>query len=84
RDDEVLGYAAWRRGQGYDESAVVEVDDLVVRHADAARALWSVLGSFASVVGHVRVQTSGADVARLVLPTLHWRVVGSHPYMLRV
>lgn len=84
RDEEVLGYAAWRRGRGYDDAAVLEVDDLVVRHADAARALWPFLGSFASVVGRVRLQTSGTDAARLVLPTAHWAVVGSHPYMLRV
>ncbi len=40
--------------------------------------------TFASVVGRVRLSTSGDDPARLVLPSSTWRVVDRHPYMLRV
>ena len=42
------------------------------------------LGSFGSVVGQVRVCTSGHDVARLSLPSAHWTVKAREPYMLRV
>ncbi|MGZ4496785.1 MAG: GNAT family N-acetyltransferase [Nocardioides sp.] len=80
----VLGYASWRRGTGYDHAAVIDVPDLVCLDPAAARALWRLLGSFASVTGRVRLHTSGDDLARLVLPFLDWEVVHRHPYMLRV
>ena len=84
-DDRVVGYATWDRGQGYDPStAHVQVWDLVAVTLDAYRALWTVLGSFSSVAGKIRLRTSGDDPARLVLPTAAWDVVGRHPYMLRV
>ena len=80
----VLGYASWKRGTGYDADATIEVGDLVALTPDATRALWRVLGSFTSVTGRVRVPTSGADLARLVLPSAEWAVTRRHPYMLRV
>ncbi|QIX25670.1 GNAT family N-acetyltransferase [Nocardioides sp. JQ2195] len=83
-DDRVLGFLLWQRGNGYDQSSTITVDDLVPDTAEAARALWRVLGSFASVAGQVRVTTSGDDGIRLVLPTVAWREVGTHPYMLRI
>ena len=83
-DGRLVGYAMWNRGRGYDSSATIEVEDLVALSPDAARALWRVLGSFASVTGTVRVRTSGSDVTRLVLPFGPWDVVERHPYMLRV
>jgi predicted acetyltransferase len=82
---DVVGYAAWRRGQGYDRAtAVLEVDDLLALSGAAYRALWRVLGSFSAVAGRVRLTTSGDDPARLVLPGGAWRVVGTHPYGLRL
>ncbi|MFE7406141.1 enhanced intracellular survival protein Eis [Isoptericola sp. NPDC057559] len=86
-DEEVLGFASWSRGQGYDCSTALEVDDLVALSPDAARALWRVLGSFSAVVGWVQVCTSGGwsglDVARLVLPD-HAATPAPQPYMLRL
>jgi predicted acetyltransferase len=79
-----VGYASWRRGRGWDSSAVLDVQELVALTPDAARALWRVLGSFEAVTGSVRVRTSGNDAARLVLPFPDWDVVERHPYMLRV
>lgn len=79
-----VGYASWRRGRGWDSSAVLDVQDLVALTPDAARALWRVIGSFEAVTGSVRVRTSGNDAARLVLPFPEWDVVERHPYMLRV
>jgi predicted acetyltransferase len=84
-DDEVVGYATWDRGEGYDPAtAGLVVHDLVATTADAYRALWRVLGTHTSVAGRVTLHTSGEDPARLVLPTATWDVVGRHPYMLRV
>jgi predicted acetyltransferase len=83
-DGEVLGYAAWRRGEGYDETSTIEVDDLLATSADAYRALWRVIGSFSTVTGRVRLSTSGDDPARLLLPGGSWKVVGTHPYALRL
>lgn len=71
-EDDVLGFVSWTRGSGHDGSGAIEVDDLVALTPDAARALWRVLGSFATVVGSVRLSTSGgwagSDPSRLVLP----------------
>ena len=81
---EIIGFASWERGHGFGDSSTLEVSDLLALSADAYRALWRVLGSFGSVVGQVRVCTSGDDVARLSLPSAHWNVVKRSPYMLRV
>ena len=63
---------------------MLEVHDLVATTLDGYRALWRLVGSFSSVVGRVRLTTSGADVARLALPSSTWKIVERHPYMLRV
>ena len=42
------------------------------------------VGSFASVTGLTKIDTSGDDLVRLFLPDLPWRVAGSSPYMLKV
>ncbi len=81
---DVVGFASWRRGQGSGDHATLEVSDLLALSGDAYRALWHVLGSFGTVVGQVRLHTSGHDVARLSLPSAHWKVVEREPYMLRV
>lgn len=83
--DRVVGFASWDRGSGYGASAAgIEVHDLLALTADGYRALWSMLASHSSVVGRVRLSTSGHDPARLVLPSSAWTVVERHPYMLRV
>ncbi|MCK9793113.1 GNAT family N-acetyltransferase [Isoptericola sp. 4D.3] len=86
-DEEVLGFASWSRGPGYDRTNTIEVDDLVALTPDAARVLWRVLGSFASVAGGVQVCSSGGwsglDVSRLVLPD-HAATSAPRPYMLRL
>ncbi|WP_210441325.1 GNAT family N-acetyltransferase [Nocardioides xinjiangensis] len=81
---EVIGFASWDRGQETGDSATLEVVDLLALSGDAYGALWHVLGSFGSVVGQVRLRTSGHDVARLSLPSSHWKAVEREPYMLRV
>lgn len=80
-----VGCARWERSEGYDPAtAHLTVRDLLATTPDAYRALWRVLGSFATVAGTVRLWTSGADEARLVLPGAAWRPVDRRPYMLRV
>ena len=82
--DAICGYASWTRGQGYGEQAVISVSDLLSTSADGYRALLAMVGSFASVTAITRIDTSGDDLARLFLPTLHWQVVNSAPYMLKI
>jgi predicted acetyltransferase len=81
---ELVGYALWNRGQGYDETSALDVPDLLASTADGYRALLRVLGSFATVAPTTRIDTSGDDLARLVLPSVGWQVQHSSPYMLRV
>ncbi|MFL6063620.1 MAG: enhanced intracellular survival protein Eis [Friedmanniella sp.] len=80
----LVGYALWNRGQGYDETSALDVPDLLAATPDGYRALLRVLGSFATVAPTTRIDTSGDDLARLVLPSVGWQVQHSSPYMLRV
>ena len=80
----VVGYTSWERGQGYGEQAALEVSDLLAQTVDGYRALLRVLGSFATVAPTTKIDTSGDDLARLLLPSLSWPVRDSSPYMLRV
>ncbi len=80
----IVGYVSWGRGPGYGDSARLAVTDLVARTPEAHRALLAVLGSFASVTPTTRIDTSGDDLARLFIPSLHWQVEHASPYMLKV
>ncbi len=82
-DGQPVGYAMWNRNRGPDGSTL-DVEDLIALTPDAARALWRMLGTFASITETVRLKTSGNDVTRLVLPFTVWEVVERYPYMLRV
>jgi predicted acetyltransferase len=83
--DRVVGFVSWDRGSGYGDSATgIVVHDLLATTLDGYRALWLVLASHSSVVGRVRLSTSGHDPARLALASSTWTVVQRHPYMLRV
>ncbi|WP_179951070.1 GNAT family N-acetyltransferase [Xylanimonas oleitrophica] len=87
---QVVGFCTWARGTGgyRHEAPPLQVSDLVALTPDAARALWRVLGSSASVVREVDLQTSGSwthpDPASLVLPDRTAALVDANPYMLRV
>jgi predicted acetyltransferase len=82
--DRVCGFASWNRGEGYGEQAVMRVADLLASTADGYRALLAAVGSFASVTGITKIDTSGDDLSRLFLPSLPWQVAGSSPYMLKI
>ncbi|MDR7087503.1 putative acetyltransferase [Aeromicrobium panaciterrae] len=80
----VTGYAAWNRGEGYEADAKIEVADLIARNADAYAALLNMLGTFAGVAPTTSIRTSGDDPVRLLLPTSHWQITASTPYMLSI
>ena len=82
--DRVHGYASWRRGPGYGEHAALRVADLVATREDARAALLRTLGSFASVAPVTRLDSSGDDPVRYLLPSSGWHAVESEPYMLRL
>jgi predicted acetyltransferase len=82
--DRVCGYASWNRGQGYGDHASMSVADLLATTPDCYRALLAMLGSFASVTGLTKIDTSGNDLVRLFLPSLPWQVASSSPYMLKI
>ena len=60
------------------------VHELVALTAPATAALWRLFAGFATVAGTVRLRTSGADTARLVLPAAAWRPVRQWTYALRL
>jgi predicted acetyltransferase len=82
--DVVHGYASWHRGASYGETGVLQVDDLLAVDADGYRGLLNAMGSFSSVTPLTKIDTSGDDVARLFLSSLHWQVVDTNPYMLKI
>src|SRR5690625_1243889 len=67
-DGQLQGYVNWVRGTQERSDAALVVHDLIASTSAAYRALWRLLGSFAPVLGLIRLHTSGADVARLLLP----------------
>ena len=66
------------------EKATIAVSDLLATTADGYRALLGAIGSFASITGTCRLDTSDFDLLRLFLPTLAWRVVRRTPYMIKI
>lgn len=83
-DGEVVGYVSWRRGEGYGESATLEIGDLLATTADGYRALLAAMGSNSAVTASTTIRTSGHDLVRTFLPTLHWQTVDAKPYMLAI
>ena len=81
---DVLGYAMWNRGSGYDGTGGMDVDDLVALTPAAASELLRFLGGSASVVAHVDLVTSGLDPALLAIPQNSWTQHRRRPYMLRL
>jgi predicted acetyltransferase len=64
-----LGYVSWQRGAGYDDSSVLTVWDFLAVHADAARALVTVLASWGSVTPTIRMRVlPWLDAVNATLP----------------
>jgi predicted acetyltransferase len=83
-DGTVCGFVRWKRGQGFGEEAVLQVIDLLATSADAYRALLRTVGSFATVTHLTTIKTSGPDLARFFIPSIHWSVIDALPYMLKI
>lgn len=83
-DGTVCGYANWNRGHSTGLDEVIEVKDLLADGPDGFAALLAMFGSFSSVAGRVRIASSGDDLAKVFVPTLHWQVVHSSQYMLKI
>ncbi|HEY5820347.1 MAG TPA: GNAT family N-acetyltransferase [Propionibacteriaceae bacterium] len=82
--DGISGFVSWTRSDGYGEEASMQVRDLIARTPEGYRSLLAVIGSFAGVAPTTLIDTSGDDLVRLFVPTLHWQVVHSAPYMLKI
>lgn len=80
----IVGFAFWNRGQGYGEKATLGIRDLLATTPDGYRALLAAMGSNSAVTASTTIDTSGDDVIRTFLPTLHWQPVESRPYMLKL
>lgn len=83
-DDDVVGFASWNRGSGWDSAATIDVGDLIGVTPDATRALLRMLGSFSTVTGNVVLRMSRPDLVDLALPGVPPAPVINRPYMLRV
>lgn len=84
RNDVVVGYVSWNRGNSYGAAATLRVVDLIAVTGDGYRALLSAIGSFDAVTPNVRLRTSGTDPIQWLIPGAGWSVTQVDPYMLRV
>lgn len=85
RDGAVLGYASWNRGSSFGSEGALQVFDLIASEADGYKALLAALGSYASIVGWVKIENaSGLDLALQLFPTSEWQVLDSQAYMLKI
>lgn len=82
--DGICGWASWNRGQGYDAGASLAIENLSARNAAGYRALLRMAGSFAAVTPTVKINTSGDDLVRTFVPTLHWSAIETSPYMIKI
>lgn len=83
RDGELLGYAAWNRGRGYDSTAVLTVEEVLTVRPDAARTLLGVLASWCSVAPTLRMTLLPGDAVAAQLPLEGLREQRQQPWMHR-
>ncbi|MEE6263706.1 GNAT family N-acetyltransferase [Plantactinospora sonchi] len=74
QDGHLVGYAAWSRGRGYDQHAVLTVEDILACTGGAARELVGVLASWRSVTPTVRLWPLAHDAVTAQLPLEQVRV----------
>ncbi|RNI21618.1 GNAT family N-acetyltransferase [Flexivirga caeni] len=78
-----VGSVRWTRGVGDDAAtSVIEVDDLIGVSPEATRALWRLLGGFASTSGRITVELPSGDEALTALPVEPAPSVHEHRCML--
>lgn len=81
--DEVVGYCTWGRGSGYGIDSVLTVTDVLAGSREAARALVSMLRSWHTVVGVVRLRLLRGDAVTDLLPLELGRPHGAKSWMHR-
>ncbi|AKU16537.1 GNAT family N-acetyltransferase [Luteipulveratus mongoliensis] len=81
-DDEgtPTGYALWTRIDGYHDSGVVEVQDLIALSDQGLRQLLHALGTSATVAPTTIISMSTPDLAQIVLPSHPWSIKQANPY----
>ena len=85
RDGVIIGYTSWNRGSSFGPDGALQVFDLIATERDGYRGLLAALGSFASIVGWVKIENaSGLDLILELFPTSEWQVLDSQPYMLKI
>jgi predicted acetyltransferase len=85
RDGLIIGYTSWNRGSSFGPDGVLQVFDLIATDRDGYRALLAALGSYASIVGWIKIENaSGLDLVLQLFPTSEWQVLDSQPYMLKI
>lgn len=67
-EDEVVGYASYTRGSGYDVNSRLTVYEVVAATADGLAALLRHLGSWSNVAPTIDIRLLPADAAQLLLP----------------
>ncbi|WP_239313899.1 GNAT family N-acetyltransferase [Plantactinospora mayteni] len=68
QDGRLVGYASWQRGRGYDQDAVLTVEEALASTPEAARELIGVLASWQSVTPTIRLWPLGSDAVAAHLP----------------
>lgn len=81
--ERLVGYAAWQRGLGYGDTAVLTVRDLIAGTAAAARALTGLLAGWQSVTPVVRFRPLRHDSMAAELPLASAREQARQPWMHR-
>ncbi|WP_195908900.1 enhanced intracellular survival protein Eis [Microlunatus sp. Gsoil 973] len=85
RDGTIIGYTSWNRGPSFGPDGELQVFDLIAAERDGYRALLAALGSYASIVGWIKIENaSGLDLVLQLFPTSEWQVLDSQPYMLKI
>lgn len=81
---ELVGYASWDRGPGYDASGKLTVDDLIGATPEATRTLLAMFGGWASVAPTVVIRLGVEDPVWSLLARVDAKVASAQPWMLRV
>lgn len=85
RNGAIIGYTSWNRGSSFGPEGTLRVFDLIATERDGYHALLAALGSYASIVGWLKIENaSGLDLALQLFPTSEWQVPDSQPYMLKI
>ncbi|GAA1630718.1 GNAT family N-acetyltransferase [Catellatospora bangladeshensis] len=81
---DLVGYASWDRGPGYDASGKLTVDDLIGATPEATRTLLAMLGGWASVAPTIVLRLGAEDPVWSLLARVDAKVASAQPWMLRV